>query len=365
MIKALICNGNDRNRRAWLSFPTTPGRVRAVFEGIGLTGENRDNYYISECAFPIEDMEGCEEFATVNDLNYLAVLLDELSDEQFKVYAAAVPHALHMIDDYINLTYHVNEYSLDPLGRLCGFRESDLLAPYAGEVPEEYIVFDETELPDSAQGADLTGAEGSGIFSVTLEGHDGGAEILALPTTREEASACLAALGGAATLDNAIPELGVWLRSGRLTALNEMQMVACRLKELGGDALRKLRAVIAAYAETFAWSVAPVALVNLAYNLDCYDYFPAIHTHEDLARYILFESGECFVPSRYADALPLAMMGRRVAAMQGGVLTGYGYVVRNKREFTDAYWGIGIRKEYRIVNVPNKKTASRGKKVHA
>ncbi len=95
----------------WLSFPTTTEQVQAALKAISVDGLRYEEIIIKEYSFSVEGVAPLlGEYANIDELNYLACRLEQLSPEDLKKYIAAVRHAGYATEmqDLINLAYPCN-----------------------------------------------------------------------------------------------------------------------------------------------------------------------------------------------------------------------------------------------------------------
>ena len=149
----------------WVKFPTTAEEMQAVFKRIGI-GERDDFGYVYEEWF-ITDYDcyvdglydKLGEYSSIDELNYLASKLDDMMQDDYNRFCAAVSMGEHTssIQDLINLTENLDCYDVysdigcdDDLGRYY-LEEVDI-----GAVPEylqNYIDYE-------AYGRDVRFSEG-------------------------------------------------------------------------------------------------------------------------------------------------------------------------------------------------------------
>lgn len=94
----------------WVTLPTSPERMKAVFERIGIDGSDPEQYAVSGYASPIDGLaEHLKPGESLDELNYLASLLEHQRDEDRDKFAAAVAHGDHAgsVADIINLTHNL------------------------------------------------------------------------------------------------------------------------------------------------------------------------------------------------------------------------------------------------------------------
>lgn len=123
----------------WVKFPTTEEEMQKVFERIGIGskdefGQPYEEWFITDYECPIYGVQKMlGEYESLDKLNYLAALIDELSlSDQEKLVAVmeAGCDEVSDIDDLINLTFNLDCYDVMP-----GISdESDLGYYYAHEI---------------------------------------------------------------------------------------------------------------------------------------------------------------------------------------------------------------------------------------
>lgn len=106
----------------WVKFPTTPERLKEVFERIGIGaadefGNVYEEWFITDYDCYVDglyDMLG--EYENLDELNYLASKLEELSGSEFEHFQAAmqVSDYTHSLKDLINLTDNLDKYDVYP-----------------------------------------------------------------------------------------------------------------------------------------------------------------------------------------------------------------------------------------------------------
>jgi Antirestriction protein (ArdA). len=94
-------------------------------------------------------------------------------------------------------------------------------------------------------------------------------------------------------------------------------------------------------------------LINLAQNLDCYEYYPGICDEDDLGRYMIDEMGSMEVPEYLENYIDYEAYGRDVSFEDGGVFNGSGYIVNTEDSFIEHYNGRDdLPEEYQIFAYP-------------
>ena len=127
----------------WVSLPTDAETMKAVFERLGVDGSDTEQYQVSAYHSSLDGWsEALKPGESLDDLNYLAALLTQRSDEERDKFAAAVLCGDHAASaaDLINLTHNLDCYWLYPT-----VHNSDDYGHYLIDD------LDELELPDAAK----------------------------------------------------------------------------------------------------------------------------------------------------------------------------------------------------------------------
>ena len=162
--------------------------------------------------------------------------------------------------------------------------------------------------------------------------------------------------------DYECPIYGVQKMLGEYESLDKLNYLAALIDELSLSDQEKLVAIMEAGCD----EVSDIDdLINLTFNLDCYDIMPGINDESDLGYYYAHEAG---IYSE-KDLGPLANyidyegFGRDIRYEEGGVFGDNGYVRSNGSRFVDIYDGDieNIPEEYRISSpaVPVRSAAPR------
>lgn len=116
----------------WVKFPTSQEELQKVFERIGIGskdefGNSYEEWFISDYDCYVDGLSSVlGEYSNLNELNYLASKLEELSDSEYDHFQAAmqISDYTDSIQDLINLTGNLDIYevyeeinSYDDLGR--------------------------------------------------------------------------------------------------------------------------------------------------------------------------------------------------------------------------------------------------------
>ena len=123
---AFITNLGKYNEGAlvgeWVKFPTTAEELKKVFERIGIGakddfGQTYEEWFITDYDCYVDglyDLLG--EYANLDELNYLASKLDDMSQDEYERFQAAMEIGDHTgsIQEFINLTENLDCYDIYP-----------------------------------------------------------------------------------------------------------------------------------------------------------------------------------------------------------------------------------------------------------
>ena len=139
--------------------------------------------------------------------------------------------------------------------------------------------------------------------------------------------------------------LGLYDYLGEYENLDELNHLACLLSELPQGEIEKFEAALHIGAHTS--SVA--GIINLAENLDCFEFYPDIENEEDLGRYF---AEDLAIPTELKDYIDFEAYGRDLSINEGGHFAPGGYIVQTG-EVKEIYHGIeDIPKEHRVFSYP-------------
>ena len=121
MLEAYVTNLGKYNEGyligEYLSFPTTTEEVQALLKRIGIDGVRYEEIFITDYETDIPGLYDClGEYESIDELNYLAELLDDLNKSEMDIFCAAVEKGEHSgsIKDMINLTQNLDCYDFYP-----------------------------------------------------------------------------------------------------------------------------------------------------------------------------------------------------------------------------------------------------------
>ena len=140
-----------------------------------------------------------------------------------------------------------------------------------------------------------------------------------------------------------MPELSGSL--GEYESLDELNHLACLLSEMAPDDFEKFGAALSMGTHTSGLA----DVINLAENLDCFEFYPDIESEDDLGRYY---AEDLAIPAELKDYVDYEAYGRDVSINEDGHFSSGGYIVRTD-DLKEIYHGIeDIPKEHRVFSYP-------------
>ena len=106
----------------WVKFPTTPEEMQKVFERIGIGqkddfGQPYEEWFITDYDCYVDGLyDKLGEYENLDELNYLASKLDEMSQGEYEQFQAAMEIGDHSgsLQEIINLTENLDCYDIYP-----------------------------------------------------------------------------------------------------------------------------------------------------------------------------------------------------------------------------------------------------------
>ena len=106
----------------WVKFPTTPEEMQKVFERIGIGqkddfGQPYEEWFITDYDCYVDGLyDKLGEYENLDELNYLASKLDEMSQGEYEQFQAAIEIGDHSgsLQEIINLTENLDCYDIYP-----------------------------------------------------------------------------------------------------------------------------------------------------------------------------------------------------------------------------------------------------------
>ena len=181
-------------------------------------------------------------------------------------------------------------------------------------------------------------------------------EYLKFPATKEEVQALLSRIG----VDGVIYEevfitdyetnLAGMQNLGEYENIDELNYLATLLNSMDDWEIEKFEA--AALYDDHSRSVKD--LINLAQNLECYEYYPGVNDYYDLGRYLIDELGYEEIPERLQYYFDYSSYAE--AYFYNGEFTNGGFVLRNDCTFHEHYNNQkNLSDEHKIFSYPPQK----------
>ena len=101
----------------YLKFPTTREEVQALFSRIGIDGKRYEEYFITNYESDVLGLyDHLGEYESLDELNYLAHLLEEMEPGELEKLEAVMDFGEHTdsVKDLINLTQNLDCYDFYP-----------------------------------------------------------------------------------------------------------------------------------------------------------------------------------------------------------------------------------------------------------
>lgn len=129
--------------------------------------------------------------------------------------------------------------------------------------------------------------------------------------------------------------------------IDELNYLACRLQSLSPED----RITYSAALLHGEYSGDIKALINLTYNLDCYEVYPGVDSYEEYGRLLVDNEWEFSLPEKAKNYFDYAAYGEDTAINEGGVLTRWGYIFDNRQPFQEIYKN-AVPPEYQVFRYP-------------
>jgi len=180
-------------------------------------------------------------------------------------------------------------------------------------------------------------------------------EWLSLPATKEEVQALLSRIGvdgvfyEEAFITDYDHNLAGMQNLGEYESIDELNYLASLLEEMDKGDLEKFE--VAAVHGDYSESVQD--LINLAQNLECYEYYPGVESYDALGRYLIDELGYEEIPEQLERYFDYESYAEDYVINEGGEFLESGFVFRNSLSFQEHYNGRDdLPDEHRIFAYP-------------
>ncbi|MWP46309.1 antirestriction protein ArdA [Gilliamella sp. Pas-s27] len=101
----------------WLTLPTNSEQVNLCLKRIEIDGYNYEEFFFTDYESTINGVsDHISEYSNLNELNYLACKLEELSNDDIEIYEAAIELGCHVqsVADLIHLVDNLDCFELLP-----------------------------------------------------------------------------------------------------------------------------------------------------------------------------------------------------------------------------------------------------------
>jgi len=180
-------------------------------------------------------------------------------------------------------------------------------------------------------------------------------EYLKLPATKEDVQALLSRIGvdGIFYEETFITDydhnLAGMQNLGEYESVDELNYLASLLEDMDAWELEKFEAA-AVYGD---YSESVQDLINLAQNLECYEYYPGVESYDALGRYLIDELGYEEIPEQLERYFDYESYAEDYVINEGGEFLENGFVFRNSLSFQEHYSGRDdLPEEHRIFAYP-------------
>ena len=181
-------------------------------------------------------------------------------------------------------------------------------------------------------------------------------EYLKLPAEKEDVQALLSSIGVDGVLyeeffitDYDCDIDGLCDRLGEYESLDELNYLAYLLEYMDEWDIPKFEAALKLGEHTSS----VMGLINLAQNLDGYEFYPDVENEADLGRFFADEVGTLEIPEHLEAYIDYEAYGRDIYLDGGGMFTSSGYIFESGDSFIEHYDGRDVPEEYRIFAYPD------------
>ena len=149
-------------------------------------------------------------------------------------------------------------------------------------------------------------------------------------------------------LEYSIGIKGLAGRLGEFVPIDELNYLASRITELTPEEREKFTAAVShgEYGDSMQH------LINLTYNLDCYEFLPDVRTEEDYGRWLVDHRQEFRLPEKARLYFDYESYGEDTCINEGGDFSELGYIYNNRTKFQQIYDGQHVPEKYKVFRYP-------------
>jgi len=141
---------------------------------------------------------------------------------------------------------------------------------------------------------------------------------------------------------------GLAARLDQFANIDELNYLASRIIELTPPETEKFTAAIS-HGE-YAGNLQD--LINLTYNLDCYDFLPGVRTEEEYGHHLVDTWRHFFLPPNARHYFDYEAYGEAASINEGGSFSELGYIFNNRAPFQKVYDGQHVPEKYKVFRYP-------------
>lgn len=178
---------------------------------------------------------------------------------------------------------------------------------------------------------------------------------LSFPATTEQVQSVLREIGvdglryeETIILEYSIGIKGLAGRLGEFVPIDELNYLASRITELTPEERSKFTAAVShgEYGDSMQ------GLINLTYNLGCYEFFPDVRTEEEYGRWLVDHRREFRLPEKARFYFDYESYGEDTCINEGGDFSELGYIYNNRTKFQQIYDGQHVPEKYKVFRYP-------------
>lgn len=178
---------------------------------------------------------------------------------------------------------------------------------------------------------------------------------LSFPATTEQVQSVLREIGvdglryeETIILEYSIGIKGLAGRLGEFVPIGELNYLASRITELMPGEQEKFTAAVShgEYGDSMQ------DLINLTYNLGCYEFFPDVRTEEEYGRWLVDHRREFRLPEKARLYFDYESYGEDTCINEGGDFSELGYIYNNRTKFQQIYDGQHVPEKYKVFRYP-------------
>lgn len=135
---------------------------------------------------------------------------------------------------------------------------------------------------------------------------------------------------------------------GEFVPIDELNYLVSRIAELTPEERPKFTAAVSRgeYGDSMQ------DLINLTYNLGCYEFFPDVRTEEEYGRWLVDHRREFRLPEKARLHFDYESYGEDTCINEGGDFSALGCIYNNRTKFQQVYDGQHVPETYKVFRYP-------------